>query len=81
VRTTYVARGGRIIEKTEAARIAPRIHLQGDYPDHVSPIDNSVIRGRAQRREHMKRHDVIDAREFGSVIGARRRERLRQQQS
>jgi len=33
--------------------------IMGDLPDFVSPIDGSVVRGRAGMREHCKRHDVV----------------------
>ena len=33
--------------------------VMGDLPDFVSPIDGSVVRGRAGLREHCKRHDVV----------------------
>lgn len=76
----YVLRDGKLVPK-HGGGPSPRIHIQGDYPDHVSPIDGAVIGGRAQRRDHMRRHDVIDAREFGHKVGSHRRERDRQQQS
>lgn len=31
----------------------------GDLPDFVSPIDGTVVRGRAGLRDHCKRHDVV----------------------
>lgn len=33
--------------------------ILGDLPDFVSPIDGSVVRGRAGLREHCKKHDVV----------------------
>lgn len=35
-----------------------------DIPDFVSPIDGSVVRGRAGLREHCKRHDVVPTNEL-----------------
>ena len=33
--------------------------VMGDLPDFVSPIDGSVVRGRAGMREHCKKHGVV----------------------
>lgn len=33
--------------------------VYGDLPDFVSPIDGSVVSGRAGMREHCKKHDVV----------------------
>ena len=33
--------------------------VMGDLPDFVSPIDGSVVSGRAGLREHCKKHDVV----------------------
>jgi hypothetical protein len=38
-------------------RGGPAIHM--DYPDFVSPIDGTVIKGRRGLREHCQKHDVI----------------------
>lgn len=31
-----------------------------DVPEHRSPIDGSVLSSRSHRREHMKRHRVVE---------------------
>ena len=33
--------------------------VYGDLPDFVSPIDGTVVSGRAGMREHCKKHDVV----------------------
>lgn len=33
--------------------------VMGDLPDFVSPIDGSVVSGRAGLREHCKKHHVV----------------------
>ena len=33
--------------------------IQGDLPDFVSPIDGSVVHGRAGLRDHCARHNVV----------------------
>lgn len=38
-----------------------RTWIMKDSDPFVSPIDGSVVGGRAQRRDHMLRHDAIDA--------------------
>ena len=41
--------------------------VYGDSPDFVSPIDGSVVSGRAGMREHCKRHDVIPNQELAGL--------------
>ena len=44
--------------------------VMGDLPDFVSPIDGTVVRGRAGLREHCKKHDVVPTAELkGLPIG------------
>jgi hypothetical protein len=44
--------------------------ILGDLPDFVSPIDGSVVRGRAGMREHCKKHDVVPTAELkGLPVG------------
>lgn len=44
--------------------------IMGDLPDFISPIDGSVVSGRAGLREHCKRHDVVPTAELkGLPIG------------
>lgn len=38
--------------------------VMGDLPDFVSPIDGSVVRGRAGLREHCKKHHVVPTAEL-----------------
>lgn len=35
-----------------------------DIPDFVSPIDGTIVRGRAGMREHCKRHNVVPTNEL-----------------
>lgn len=60
-RTTYVMRDGKLVEKHLAAPLehsgAPAI--LPDIQPFVSPIDGSVITGRASLRAHCKAHDVV----------------------
>lgn len=39
----------------------------GDIPDFVSPIDGSVVRGRAGLRDHCARHDVVPTAELAGL--------------
>ncbi len=41
-------------------------YIISDIPEYTSPIDGNVITSRSQRREDMKRHNCVDARELGS---------------
>jgi len=36
----------------------------GDTPDFVSPIDGSIVKGRAGMRDHCSRHDVVPNQEL-----------------
>lgn len=70
-RATYVIRDGKLIEKHLAQ---PLGHIGGgssnspavlgDIDDFRSPIDGSIVRGRAGIREHCKRHDVVPTAEL-----------------
>jgi hypothetical protein len=40
-------------------------HIQGDIEPFISPIDKTVITGRAALRAHNKRHGVTDIRDYG----------------
>ena len=55
-----VIKNGVLIESTpEYETQQSGIAIFTDLPDVVSPIDGTVIRGRAGMREHCKRHDVV----------------------
>jgi hypothetical protein len=41
--------------------------ILGDVPDFVSPIDGSVVSGRAGLREHCRRHDVVPTAELAGL--------------
>ncbi len=59
-RKSYVQIDGVLYEKgTEPLHQASAPVILGDLPDFVSPIDGTVVRGRAGMREHCKRHDVV----------------------
>ena len=45
-------------ESTDGVFIAP------DLPDFVSPIDGTIVRGRAGLREHCRLHDVVPTQEL-----------------
>lgn len=38
--------------------------VRGDIPDFVSPIDGTVVSGRAGLREHCRKHDVVPTEEL-----------------
>lgn len=38
-----------------------------DLPDFVSPIDGTVVRGRAGLRDHCARHDVVPTRDLAGL--------------
>ena len=62
-RRSWVQINGKLYERgvdilpDEAASGAAAV--LGDIPEFVSPIDGSVVSGRAGLREHCRRHDVV----------------------
>lgn len=59
-RKSYIQLNGVLYDKAELAQqsaSAPTIH--GDIPDFVSPIDGTVVSGRAGLRDHCRRHNVV----------------------
>lgn len=44
---------------------APAVHM--DYPDFVSPIDGTVVKGRRGLRDHCRTHDVVPTRELAGL--------------
>ena len=64
MRTSYIQINGVIYDKSQAIpqqevpiRASPVVH--GDLPDFASPIDGTVVKGRAGLRDHCARHNVI----------------------
>jgi len=63
-RRSFVQIGGKLYERgvddiPELAGLAGSATVMGDLPDFVSPIDGSVVSGRAGLREHCKKHGVV----------------------
>ena len=60
-RMTYVIRDGKLVEKHLATPLASNSApaVLGDIEPFVSPIDGSVITGRASLRAHCKHHGVV----------------------
>ena len=49
--------------------------VMGDLPDFVSPIDGSLVRGRAGMREHCRKHDVVPTADLkGLPIGPQQKQ-------
>lgn len=68
-RKSYIQIGGKLYDKADLQGIenaagvgAPAIIA--DTPPFVSPIDGSVVDGRAALREHCRRHDVVPTAEL-----------------
>lgn len=63
-RQSFIQIGGKLYDKSQphpeldggSRRTAT---VMGDLPDFVSPIDGTVVSGRAGLREHCKKHDVV----------------------
>jgi hypothetical protein len=62
-RKSYVQINGKLYEKgVDQIPDDPRSKsaaVYGDLPDFVSPIDGTVVSGRAGMREHCRKHDVV----------------------
>jgi hypothetical protein len=62
-RTSYVQINGVLYDKSQplpeeaTSRSWPTI--LPDLPDFVSPIDGTIVRGRAGMREHCAKHNVV----------------------
>lgn len=69
-RMTYVIRDGKLVEKHLAAPLAAPLAsngtpaILGDIEPFVSPIDGSVITGRAALRAHCQQHGVVPTAEL-----------------
>lgn len=64
-RRSFVQIGGKLYERgvdvvpDDSGNLRGSASIMGDIPDFVSPIDGSVVSGRAGLREHCRRHDVV----------------------
>lgn len=72
-RKSYIQLNGVLYDKDEPlpesvsglAGSGDRSHaVMGDIPDFVSPIDGSLVSGRAGLRDHCRRHDVVPTEEL-----------------
>jgi hypothetical protein len=69
-RRSFVQIGGKLYERgvdqiPELDAGQGRTHaVMGDIPDFVSPIDGSLVSGRAGIREHCKKHGVVPTAEL-----------------
>jgi len=57
-------RGVDVIPETEGRRAAA---VMGDLPDFVSPVDGSVVSGRAGLREHNLRNNVVNTADLAGL--------------
>lgn len=59
MRRVFVYRNGKVIERSRAP-LPDGLKVMSDIDPFVSPIDGQVVGSRSDRREHNKRHGVID---------------------
>lgn len=75
-RKTYVFRDGEVYEKGTEPGASAQVSSQAptilpDLPDFVSPIDQTVVRGRAGMRDHCARHNVVPTADLAGLPPAR----------
>lgn len=75
MRTTYIQdrETGKFITKEAFNRkyysndkAMQSAYVQGNFEEFISPVDGSIIGGRAKLREHNKKHGVTDARDYSA---------------
>ena len=67
-RRSYIQIGGKLYDKAEISEQASGApSVRGDLPDFVSPIDGSVVSGRAGLRDHCRRHGVVPTSELAGL--------------
>ena len=72
-RRSFVQIGGKLYERgvdrlPDDGGVVHRSHtVMGDLCDFISPIDGSLVSGRAGMREHCKRHDVVPTAELAGL--------------
>lgn len=64
-RKSYIQIDGKLYDKAESLpegvgqRNSGAPTIRGDLPDFVSPIDGTIVSGRAGMRDHCARHNVV----------------------
>jgi hypothetical protein len=59
-RTSWIQIGGKLYDKATLSQQEPNAPaVRGDMDSFVSPIDGSVVSGRAAFRDHCRRHNVV----------------------
>lgn len=80
----YVWRDGHWVERSSGERLIAEGHqwqpvapmaVIGDIPAYQSPVTGETISGRAAKRDDLKRHGCVDARELPSPTGGKVRKR------
>ena len=67
-RRSFVQINGVLYDKAEISQASPSTaSVRGDLPDFVSPIDGSVVSGRAGLRDHCRRHNVVPTSELAGL--------------
>jgi hypothetical protein len=65
-RWIYV-KGEAIPAEEYQPEVSTGLMVMGDLPDFRSPIDGTVVSGRAGMREHCKRHDVVPSADLAGL--------------
>lgn len=73
-----VADDGSLIDKATGQKLVikrksiARPMIISDIEPYRSPVTGEVIGGRSARRDDLKKHDCVDARELGDSFGKRK---------
>ena len=68
-RKSYIQINGVLYDKAElsASENSHITMVRGDLPDFVSPIDGTIVSGRAGLRDHCIRHNVVPTAELAGL--------------
>ncbi len=85
MRTTYIVRDGKLIEKRDTARVSTSPMIMRDIQPYKSMIDGSTIQSRSRHRDHLRAHGCIEVgnekmeTKLAAPSSEQRRQVLRQQ--
>ena len=61
MRKSWVQIDGKLVPRDEAGSLQPMHYISADIGPYKSMVTGEMIEGRRQHREHLKRHNVVEA--------------------